>query len=381
MVSTAMLGYVKRAGETVRRWDTALNVPHDADDVRAASMIRSAMISAAAVASSREIGPFYPDDNSWSYNGIRGLTRERISEEVEIAEDNMAKAPEEWGIIARVSVGDVSFFVPIAIDLGESVATNIMARMIGHESVYVDVDAVARAFPVGDELTVQFIADNWGQLRDVARSGDLAMDVAMDFRRPVVWDLLRARLSELPPEPLHPFSAEEFYAHYARSARYDNSLMRSTRSMVSSVAKVKSEPLTPAWGEWFPAITDMLSMIGKAQPMDGISIILNFYVEEPLVDGTGWAPVGYHNTAVCYGLHPLTAINVLDLVREEPGYFFDMPETEHQRYVLAGVSAIHDSMLSSLRVSLTGRTDAYDVMVASEAAESEETATSESIDA
>lgn len=372
MVSTAMTGYVRAATETARRWKVALSVPADADDARAASMIRSAMISTAAAAAAFDAGPFYPDDHSWSYGGIRGLTRARISEEVAIANDSLAKAPEEWGIVARVTTGEFFFYVPLVIDLDESAARNILARMVGDEDVFVDVDAIGRVFRSPDGMTVELIADNWGELRDIARDGALPLDVAMDFRRPVVWDLLRARLAELPAEPLHPFSTEEYYSRYAMSTRYDGALMRSMRSRAPSVAKVKADALSPEWGEWFPAITDMLNVIGTAKAMDGISIILNFYVEEPAAEGDGWLPVGYHNVAVCFGLHPLTAIHVLELVRSEPGHFFDLPETEQQRYVLAGVSAIQDSMLSSLRVSLFGRTDAYEAMVASEAVASED---------
>ena len=110
---------------------------------------------------------------------------------------------------------------------------------------------------------------------------------------------------------------------------------------------------------------DLLSSIGTPMPMDGISVILNFAVEEPVAGSRGdWAPVGYHNLVVAYGLEPLNAIHVLDFVRRNPTAFYDLPPEDARRHVLVGASAIQDTMLSALRVSAYGRTDAYERMVA-----------------
>lgn len=370
-VSPVLLDYANRTTATVARWKTSLSVPQDADDARAASLIRGALLRAAQEASKFDGGRFYNDDNSWSHNGMRGLTRARIRDEVEISRDKMASAPEEWGIMARVEVGDVYFDIPIVIDLDESAARNVLDRLEGHAAYLVDVDLVGRAFP-GEQFGIRLHADNWGHLRDLALDGFLTMEEAMDFRRPVVWDLIRASLADQAPEPFTPFSEEEFYTRFAKSSRFDTSLMESNREMVESIAKINVEPLSAAWGEWHPAVIDVLNSIGAPQPMDGISIILNFVVQEPLLspdrDEEGealdsWGPVGYHNVIVAYGLHPLSAIHVLEIVKRNVTAFYDLPAAAAKRHVLVGVSAIQDTMLSSLRVSTYGRTDAYDRIV------------------
>ena len=368
MLSEAMRSYVAGAAETARRWSVPLSIPADADDSRAASMIRAALLNAADAAAVHPGSAFYPDDHEWSHGGIRGLTRARVEQEMVVARDPLAQAPEEWGIAARVVAGQVCFDVPIAMDLDQTAALNIMALMEGRESVFVDVQGIAAAFP-SDSMKVGLWAANWGTMREEGLLGTLAMDVAMDFRRPAVWDLLRARLSELAPEPLPVFTPEDFYARFARSTRYDGTLMRSTRAMVRGVAKSKCEPMTTAWAEWFPTVRDMLGMIGDAQPMSGMSVVLNFVVEEPLADSSesAWKAVGYHNVAVACGLHPLSAIRVLDLVLDDPDPFHDLPSSGDLRHVLAGASVIQDSMLSTLRVSLSGRTSAYDMMAAADA--------------
>lgn len=370
-VSPVLMDYVQRTADSVRRWGTTLSVPEDADDVRAASQIRSALVRASQAAAQFQGGPFYNDDNSWSHNGMRGLTRSRIRDEVEISRDRMAPAPEEWGILARVLLGENFFDIPLVIDLDPDSARNIVERMEGHEERFVDVDLLARVFP-GEDFRIFLHADNWGKLREYALAGFLTMDEAMDFRRPVVWDLFRAQLADLPPEALTPFSEEEFYTRFAKSSRFDASLMNSNREMVEAIAKIHVEPLTPAWGEWHPAIIDVLNSIGAAQAMDGISIILNFAVEEPTLeprrdqDGEAldsWQAVGYHNVIVGYGLHPLSAIHVLEFVRRNPTAFYHLPPGVDRRHVLVGASAIQDTMISSMRVSTFGRTDAYERMV------------------
>ena len=370
-VSPVLLDYANRTAATVGRWKVGLSVPLDADDARAASLIRGALVRAAQEAAKYEPVPFYNDDNSWSHNGMRGLSRARIREEVEISRDKMAPAPEEWGIMARVELDDLYFDIPIAIDLDESAARNVLDRLEGMAAYLVDIDQVGRSFP-GEEFGVRLHADNWGRLRDLALDGFITMDEAMDFRRPVVWDLIRAQLADLPPEPFTPFSEEEFYTRFAKSSRFDWSLMESNRQLVESIAKINVEPLTPAWGEWHPAVIDVLNAIGAPQAMDGISIILNFVVQEPLAipvrDDEGealdsWGPVGYHNLIVGYGLHPLSAIHVLEIVKRNVTAFYDLPASPGKRHVLIGVSAIQDTMISSMRVSTHGRTDAYDRLV------------------
>lgn len=376
-VSPVLMDYAKRTADSVRRWNATLSIPEDADDIRAATMIRSAIIRASQSASQFQGGPFYNDDNSWSHNGLRGLSRARIREEVEISRDKMAPAPEEWGIMARVLIEDSFFDIPLVIDLDPDSARNIADRMEGHEDRFVDVEMIGRSFP-GEDFKVFLHADNWGKLREIALGGFLTMDEAMDFRRPVVWDLFRAQLADLPMEPLTPFSEEEFFTRFAKSSRFDASLMNSNREMVETLAKIHVEPMTPAWGEWHPAIIDVLNSIGAAQPMDGISVILNFVVQEPAAedgrdeDGEAverWLTTGYHNVVVAYGLHPLTAIHVLDFVRRNPTAFYDLPPGVDRRHVLVGASAIQDTMISSLRVSTYGRTDAYDRMVEAPLAE------------
>jgi hypothetical protein len=369
-VSAVLMGYANRTAQTVRRWSTTLTVPEDADDQRAASLIRGALMRAAKTAAQFPGGPYYNDDHSWSHDGIRGLTHARIVEEVEISKNKMAGSPEEWGVMARVVVEGDFFDVPIAIDLAPDTARIVLSHMEGAESRYVDVDALGRAFP-GESFRIGLYAANWGQARDMAAEGFLGMDDAMMFRRPVVWDLLRAQLADLPPEPLTNFSEEEFYTRFAKSSRFDSSLMHSNREMVESLARMEVEPMTPSWGEWHPAIIDVLNSIGAAQPMDGISVILNLVVEEPAArivrDEEGfavdrWIPVGYHNVIVGYGLHPLSAGHVLDIVRRNPTAFYDLPPSDARRYVLVGASAIQDTMLSMLRVSTFGRTEAYERM-------------------
>ena len=246
-VSTTMTDYIGQTARAVQRWKTTLSVPADADDARAATLIRGAMMRAAREAAAFDDPGIYNDDHGWSHNGMRGITRARIREEVEVSRDRMAPAPEEWGIMARVSCGDVFFDVPIAMDLDESAARNVLERMEGMEARFVDVDAVAQALP-NDDIQVFFHADNWGRLREIALNGFLTMEEALDFRRPVVWDLMRARLAELPVPELPPFALEEFHTRHARSARYDASLMRSTRGMVGARLQGRRRAAHPGLG-------------------------------------------------------------------------------------------------------------------------------------
>lgn len=372
MVSTVMKAFADRTQASVKRWGTTLDVPVEADDARAGTLIQGALIRAAKAAAAFDKGPFHPQDHSWTHDGMRGLSRERIADEMVLADDLMSPGTEEWGIMARVVCDGLWFDVPIAMDLNPDSARNILARMEGWEGRFVDVDLLGRVME-GKPATIRFHADNWAQLRELAAKGDMTMLEAMDFRRPVVWDLLRAELSDLPPEPLTPFSEEEFYTRFAKSARYDASLMLTNRGLVHPVSRLKVEPLSVAWSEWHPAVVDLLNMIGVPQVMEGISIILSFSVEEPCaVDGrdadgeavSRWAAVSLHNMAVCYGLHPLSAVHVLDFVRRNAASFFDIPTEENRRFVMKGVSAIPDALLSAYRVSLHGRTGAYDAMVA-----------------
>jgi hypothetical protein len=367
-VSPVLQDYANRTELAVRRWNTTLSVPKDADDARAASLIRGALMRAAQNAAKFDLSHVYNDDNSWSHNGVRGLSRSRIVEEVRLSRDKMAPASEEWGIMARVEFEDGFFDVPVAVDLDEAAARNIVSRLDGLAARFVNVDMISASLP-GENFGVRLHADNWAHLRELALEGFLTMDEAMDFRRPVVWDLTRARMADLPPEPLTPFSEEEFYTRFAKSSRFDTTLMRSNRDLIESISRINVEPFTPGWGEWHPAVIDVLNSIGQPQQMDGISIILNFVVEEPLsnppLDDEGfaedaWGPVGYHNMIVCYGLHPLSAIHILDLVKRNATAFYEIPPQDEKRHVLIGVSAIQDTMLSAMRVSVHGRTDAYD---------------------
>lgn len=373
-VSPVLMDYVSRTVDAVRRWNTSLSVPEDADDERAAEMIRGALVRASKVASQFDGGDFYHDDSSWSHLGMRGISRARIIEEVEISKDKMAPAPEEWGIMARVICDDFFFDIPLIIDLDADAARNILDRMEGHAARFVDVDMIGALFP-GEKFDVLLHADNWGQLRELALNGFLTMTEALAFRRPVVWDLFRAQLSEQSPGDLPAFSEEEFYTRFAKSSRFDESFMHSNREMVESVARISVPALSPAWGEWHPAVIDLLNSIGAPQPMEGISVTLNFAVKEPALnpgrdeDGDPietWHAVGFHNVIVAYGLSPLNAFYLLEFVRRNPVAFYEMPESEERRYVLMGASAIQDTMLSAQRVSCMGRTDAYDRIVSSQ---------------
>lgn len=360
-----------------KRWKVDLNVPEDADIDRAGTIIRSALMRAAKNAAAFAEGPFYPDDHSWTVGGIRGVTLARMIEEAKLAKDKMGVSVEEWGIMARVSEGNLSFDVPVAVDLDQDSSENILALMRGREAEFVDIEALSSLFedrPFG----VRLHAGNWTSLREEADALDLTIDRSIHFRRPVTWDLMRAELSGLPIEPLPPFNAEEFYSRYAKSARYDANLMESNRALVESLAKMTVSPKGLKWQEWHPAVIDLLNSIGRPAEMDGISILLNFVVEEPAAvqppkyldtdhpDHTPyetWHAVGFHNMVVCYGMHPLTAGFMLKLVREDPLPFYDLPPEKKRRFRLLGASAIQDASLFEHRASLNGRTQAYDQLV------------------
>lgn len=368
-----MLEYAERTAGAVRRWNTTMSIPEDADDDRLTLMIRSALVRASQEAAKYSGGPFYPDDHSWSHTGFRGLTIKRIREEVELSKDKMAPAQEEWGIVAHVAGDGIWFYVPFAIDLDEAAARNIVQRLEGSEAAIVEVDILSSVFG-GKEFEITIAAANWSVLREHALDASLMLDEAMAFRRPVIWDLLRASMSDLPPSELPPFELDEFFSRFAKSSRYDTNLMETNKNIVESFCAAKVEPMTPAWGEWHPCAIDLLNSIGPARAMDGISIILNFVVEEPVagVDITSeggeimrrWAPVAYHNLIVAYGLDPVNAAHILDLVRSDPDPFYDLPDEDVRRYSLVGASAIQDTMLSKMRVSTIGRTDAYNAVAA-----------------
>lgn len=374
MAATPIMNeYANRTAVAVRRWNTTMSIPDDADDERLTLMIRSALIRAAQEAEKYAGGPFYPDDHSWSHSGFRGLTIKRIREEVELSRDKMAPAQEEWGIVAHVAVDGLWFYVPFAIDLDESAARNIVLRLEGSEDALVETDMLSSIFG-GKEFKISIATANWSVLREQALEASLMLDEAMIFRRPVIWDLLRAAMSDLPPVPFTPFDIEEFSTRFAKSCRYDTNMIQTNKNIVESFCKAKIEPMTAEWSEWHPCAIDLLNSIGPAQPMDGISIILNFVVEEPVAGGDltseggetlrRWAPVSYHNMIVAYGLHPVSAAHLLDLVRRDPDPFYDLPDEDLRRYTLVGASAIQDTMLSKLRVSATGRTDAYEAVAA-----------------
>lgn len=369
-ISSSMKDFVTRTAQAVYRWQVKLDINDNDTDETAGEKIINAIKIAAKKASEFSEGPFYYDDHPWTNNGIRGLTHERMKEEVLLAQDKMIAAQEEWGIMARVSCEDDFFDIPIALDIDEPATRNILERMKGMEATFVNVELVGDLFP-GKDFTIQFHADNWCKLREISNSGVLPLDSAMFFRRPVVWDLFRAEFSELEFGSLPEFTEDEFYARLGKSSRFDQSLIESSKNSVLSLSEIAPKPMSIEWGRWFPVILDLINLIGKPRPMDGISILLNFLVEEP-VDGVRdeegdlvekWSTVALHNMIVCYGLHPLAAPHILEFVRKNPMDFYDLPETENRRYVLAGASAIHDSMLSVMRASTVGRLPVYEKIV------------------
>lgn len=379
MPSHSLQSYVAIASEVCARWGVKFQVPADADDDRAASIIRSSLMRAGKAAAASVPAPFYWDDNRWMHDGIRGITRDLIDREQEIAGNPVAESTDEWGIMARVSDGESGFDIPIAMDLDPDSTRNILDLLDGMEEALVDLEALGEL--VDGEFTVTLHAGNWASLRDLQAEQSLPMLDALVFRRPATWDIVRARLSGLPPEDLPEFQEEAFYSRLARSVRFDPGLMSSQRKMADRLPSLEVKPGTPKWGEWFPSVADLLRSIGDPVPMDGMSVMLNFVVEEPLAEQpetyldpdhpdhspfADWEVVGHHNLVVGAGLHPLTAVHLYDVVVENPLPFYDLEDDADRRYRLIGASIIQDSMLSMVRATLNGRGPAYDAMFAAQ---------------
>lgn len=360
IMEEAFAAYAKQAEKELLRWGVVLDFPDDAPLSTRVDILRSSVMVASEKALSFPLPDFYPDDHGWNQSGIRGLSRARMIEDSK--PDPYASSGEEWGICARVVCSGTIFDVPIAIDLDEESCRRFMERMDGLESIFVDIPRVIDALGASD-VEIQLHCGNWAAMREISNKTDLSLADAIIFRRPAIWDLMRARESGLGAEPLRRFDEEEFHTRLLRSARFDEVRMHSNKAMLRSLSSMRFDFMSHKWVSWFPTVIETMQSIGAPGSFEGMSVLLNFVVEEPGAEETAsWVPVASHNLIVAYGLHPLSAAPLLDLVRSDPTPFYDLPEQPLKRYRLLGASVIQDTMLSSFGASANGRTDAYDIM-------------------
>lgn len=353
------------ARKACRRWGVTLDIADDADVTQAAQSVKECLQKAAEVACAFDSGVVYPSDFPGLVGGMPGLSLDAMT--ADIQNTASGSSGEIWGLAIRVKADELTFDVPIVYGIEVDAARTLLSLLDGRERDLVDIDAVSDATEASS-VSLTLHADTWRVIKDLAMTGDVPLQISISFRRPVVWDLFRAELAQLPAHDLPIFSEEDFARRFMRSIRHDTAWIEGCISMLADYATVDAAPFSIEWQQWFPQMIEMLHAIGRPNDMAGISVVINFAVEEPREDG-GWDCVALRTLLIACGLDPVGAYQVLESARMDPYPFYDLHQEEEKRFRLLGVSAIPDALLSAYRVSTTGRTEAYNEMARASARE------------
>lgn len=360
----------------VRRW--GVEMPDTPRDIQRA--IKIALRDAASVAGKTPFECVYPEDHSWLGGGMRGITMARLRDDS--AHSGHEKASDQWGVAASITGFERAILVPIAYDLSQETAAEVVRRMQGSEGVYLDLSEVSGVLADEDdqdeaeEIAVRIFAANWTEIRDLAADNScLALKDAVHFRRPVAWDLLRARMSGADCPALPAFDENEFERRRILSVRHDRREIDGAREMLQGISQQDHDLLSSDGLDWFSVMIDCLQSIGKGHSFEGLSVIVHFQSlklaegEDPNlpVDFARFDFLGLRNVCVAYGLDPVQASFLEDLAERDPHLFVDF-SAEETRYEPIAVSVVPDMHLSMIRATSSGRDEeAYQRLVAASA--------------
>ena len=364
MSRTQFQPFIDLARQACTRWDVPIPTV-DGSTVEQAVAVRDALQKAAAAAAESEVPLTYAGDTPALVGSLPGLTLQSLRDDI-VEGGNYG---DEWGICFRVVAGDIEFDVPLVFGLDEDSAGSILAEIDGREHEFVCIEDIAQ-MAEADAVTVKSHADSWRYMKSLSR--DLSLDLvnALPYRRPGAWDLLRGEMTQIIPKTLPTWSEDDFQARFLLSVRYDMDTMAESRAMLALYADWTPEPFSSEWSAWFPQVTDLLHAIGTPRPIVGLSVVMHFSVEEE--NGFDWEAVNARTVVVACGLDPVQAHALLEYVRMDPHHFYDLPDEDEKRFTLIATSVIPDAMLASVRVTSSGRSDAYDKLAAGMAAKVDE---------
>jgi len=349
--------------KVVARW--GLDFPESPKNPKRAVVI--ALKQAIGVAAARAFIPVYPDDHGWNSIGLRGLTVARLKSED--GPTRLQKAGEEWGVVAIVEGMGSAIMIPIAADLSEDVARTVADIVDQDKAEFLLLDEAPSLLasrsstdPRSDdaEVFVTVAALSWDEIRDISQDSNLPLSEAVFFRRPVAWDLLRARMSGGKCPQLPVFSEKDFLSRKDRSVKFDRRRTESTISLLSNAAKRDVDLDTPQGRNWFAMVVDGLNSLGIGKPIEGLSVVMNFEVVDRAV-----GLVGIRSLCIGFGLDPLQASYLLDLARSDPDAFFCLESEAGKFFHLSSVDVIPDMYLSTVNATTAGRDGkTYDRLVA-----------------
>ena len=344
--------YIDLAKQACSRWGVTVTVDEGSVQNMALS-VRTALQNAATIVSQSEAPLTYAGDTPGLVGSLPGLTLESLQND--ILEN--ANFGDEWGICFRITAGDVIFDVPLIFGIDEDSAKSVLTQIDGREYEFLCMDDIADLLNE-DNFEIQAHADSWRHMKGLAKNNAVDLETAIAYRRPGAWDLFRGELTGMIPKSLPAWNEDDFQARYLLSVRYDLDTMAESRQMLALYASWNPEPFTSEWYAWFPQVTDLLHAIGTPRPITGMSVVMHFEVEEP--SGYDWTSVNVRNVIVACGLDPVQAYSLLEYVQMDADPFYDLPETEEKRFTFMGATAVPDAMLASLRVTSSGRSEAYD---------------------
>ena len=347
--------------KVVKRW--GVDCPQDPKNPKRAVVI--ALKQAIAVAKSKGFVPVYPNDHGWSSTGFRPLTVERLKHDERPT--GLDKAGEEWGVFVIAEGFGNSVLIPFAADLSQEAAASVASIVDKNKDDFLDLEELPLLLSrfsdgtsiLDGEVVLTVGAALWDEVRDMSQSSNLPLSEAVFFRRPVMWDMLRARLSGGGCPPLPAFSEKEFLAKRDRSVKFDRRAAKSTGSLLESAAKRDVDLETASGRNWFALVVDGLNSLGLGKPMEGLSVLLHF--EKRTRDEGG---SGIRSLCIGYGLDPLQASYLVDLAQESPSSFHTLDMAEDALFGFVGASVISDMHLAAMNATIEGRDDtAYQRLV------------------
>jgi len=353
---------VDMTSKVVKRW--GVDFPEAPANPKRA--VVAALKQAITVACSTPFLPVYPNDHSWSSTGLRPLTLDRLKHDER--QSLLEKAGEEWGVFAFAEGFGNAFIIPIAADLSEETARAVAEIIENDISHYIDgenLPSVLSRFPDETEIDkgeieITICSGLWENVRDLAAKGNLPLSEAVFFRRPTSWDILRARLSGALCPQFPEFSESDFSMRKNRSVKFNRLWSDSTKKILELASTMQVDLNTPDGKNWFTMVVNGLNSLGLGKPIDGISVILSFFVHDE-VEG----PSGIRNLCIGFGLDPVQASYLYDLALEDPWAFHNLEESEGKEFEFIEAAVIPDMFLSAFNATSIGRDqETYDNLVA-----------------
>ncbi len=362
--------------QIVKRWGVSMpETPKDAERA-----IKIALREASTVAGKSRFECIYPEDHNWIGAGMRGVNLTRLRDDS--VHSGTESASDQWGVAAAITGFERAIIVPIAYDLSPETAAEVVRRIDGHEAVYLDLSEVSGVLGDDDagqgdeEIEVRIFGANWSEIRDLAANNScLPLVEAVHFRRPVAWDLLRARMSGADCPPLPAFVDAEFERKFNLSIRHDRREAEGTIEMLRLISEQNLDLSTADGMDWFAVMTDCLLSLGKGHVFEGLSVVIHFEArtlaegEDPHLpaDFARYEVRGLRNVCIAYGLDPVQASFLEDLAQADPLLLVDFSDEEGSLVPLA-VSVVPDMHLSRIRATISGRdAESYEKIMAASA--------------